>query len=105
MWVASTASVRGIGAARPPSSSSPAIDVTSGAPAPRVGTVSQTDQADVDVGVTVRSSGTPGIPIIGPVGYFAISDAFTQATAAALPMANRAEVKFSAGYSRPLIFA
>ena len=64
-----------IGAARPAVDSSPAIEVTNGgAPLPRVGAVSQTDHADTELGVTVRLSGTPGIPIIGPVGYLAISD-------------------------------
>ena len=43
--------------------------------------------------------------IIGPVGYLAISGALTQVGAAALPTASRADVRFSAGYSRPLIFA
>src|ERR1700757_3569570 len=95
-----------IGAARPVVESSPAIAVTNGgAPVPRVGAVSHTDHADTEFAVTLRLSGTPGIPIIGPVGYLAISDALTQVTAPALPTASRADVRLSAGYSRPLIFA
>jgi hypothetical protein len=95
-----------MGAARPADDSSPAIEVTSGgAPLPRVGAVSHTDHADTEFAVTVRLSGTPGIPIIGPVGYLPISDALTHVTAPALPTASRAEVRLSAGYSRPLIFA
>jgi hypothetical protein len=104
--VTRTACEGSIGAARPDVESSPAIDVTSGGvPLPRVGAVSHTDQADTEFGVTVRLSGTPGMPIIGPVGYLAISDALTQAGAEGLPMANRADVRLSAGYRRPLIFA
>jgi hypothetical protein len=37
------------------------------------------------------------MPIIGPVGYFAISLDFTHAGAAALPTASRADVKLRAG--------
>src|ERR1700678_4652017 len=101
-----TACVGSIGAARPPVESSPAIDVTSGIAAlPRAGAVSHTDHADTELGVTLRLSGTPGMPTIGPVGYLAISAAFTQVGVAALPTASRADVRLSAGYSRPLIFA
>lgn len=44
-----------------------------------------------------RLSGAPGMPMIGPVGYLAISLALTHVGEPALPTANRAEVKFSAG--------
>ncbi len=82
------------------------MDVTTGAvPLPRAAAVSQTDQADTPLDVIGRLSGTPGMPIKGPVGYLAISFALTQVGLEALPTANRAEVRLSAGYSRPLIFA
>ncbi len=74
------------------------MDVTSGAvPLPRVAAVSQTDHADSALAVTGKLSGAPGMPMIGPVGYFAISLALTQVGAPALPTANRAEVRLSAG--------
>ena len=41
--------------------------------------------------------GTPGMPMIGPVGNFAISAAVTQVGAEELPTASRAEVRLSAG--------
>ena len=80
--------------------------VTTGScPLPRAAAVSHTDHAETGFAETVRSSGTPGIPIIGPVGYLAISPALTHVGADALPVASRADVRLSAGYSRPSIFA
>jgi hypothetical protein len=74
------------------------MDVTTGAvPLPRVAAVSQTDHADTAFDVIGRLSGAPGMPIIGPVGYFAISLDLTQVGAPALPIASRAEVRLSAG--------
>src|SRR5205085_4940876 len=99
-----------IAAARPNGESWPAIAVTTAAVplawvAPRVAAVSHADHADTAVDVTGKLSGTPGMPLVGPVGYLAISAALTQAGAAGLPTANRAEVRLSAGCRRPLIFA
>src|ERR1700754_4427625 len=95
-----------IAAARPNGESWPAMDVTTAAPQlPRAGAVSQTDHADTALDVIRMLSGTPGMPIVGPVGYLAISLALTQAGAAALPTARRADVRLSAGWRRPLIFA
>ena len=83
-----------------------AMAVTVGrSPLPRSGAVSHTDQAETGLAATLRSSGTPGMPIIGPVGCLAISVAFTHTGPVALPVARRAEVRLSAGYSRSSIFA
>ena len=91
-----------IGAARPAPEIAPAIAVTVTAPArPGAGAVSQTDQAETGLLETTRSSGPPGMPIIGAVGYLPISSDFTQAGEPGLPVASRAEVRFSAGCSRP----
>ena len=74
------------------------MEVTTGAvPLPRVAAASQTDHADSALAVTGKLSGAPGIPIIGPVGYLAISLGLTQVGEPALPTASRAEVKLSAG--------
>ncbi len=67
--------------------------------------MSHTAQAETGLAVTLRSSGTPGMPIIGPVGYLPISLAFTHVGEVALPVASLADVRLSAGYRRSLILA
>ncbi|CKN74964.1 Uncharacterised protein [Mycobacterium tuberculosis] len=47
------------------------------------------------------AAGAPGMPTSGPVGYLAISAGLTHVGCPAVPVASRADVKFSAGYNRP----
>ena len=104
-WVARIAADSPIGFARPPVRS-PAIAVTVAAALPPcTAAVSQTAQADSGLPDSESSSGMPGMPIMGPVGYLVISADVTHVGDPALPVANRADVRFSAGRSRPSIFA
>ncbi|GAB4919272.1 hypothetical protein MAHJHV28_33520 [Mycobacterium avium subsp. hominissuis] len=59
--------------------------------------MSHTAQAEMAPRCTGIAAGAPGMPTSGPVGYFAISAGFTQVGWFAVPVASRAEVRFSAG--------
>ncbi|APU27659.1 Uncharacterised protein [Mycobacterium tuberculosis] len=80
----------------------PAIEVTTGLSALRGRpAVSHTAHAETAPRFTGMAAGAPGMPTSGPVGYLAISAGLTHVGCPAVPVASRADVKFSAGYNRP----